>query len=149
MINNLHSQSIFDPRKYPNQKTHESAGFLVWVLPEVQNWFWKQFFKQVLYNHYSNFLCGAFRLKNGVSQNWFPIVFSKFDLTGKRFFFGEKKSEKAKHPEICLIFGGNMPKFQIKWCPLTPPPPYRASNLFQRISHSLLLNLENQTTPLI
>ena len=45
----------------------------------------------------------------------FPIVFSKSDMT-------KKNSGKAKHPKICLSFGGSMPDAQIKQCPLTPSP---------------------------
>ena len=37
--------------------------------------------------------------------------------------FGQKNSEKAKLPKICLSFGGSMPIAQIKMCHLFPPPP--------------------------
>ena len=51
------SKTILDLGKCPNQKTHESesAGFLVWALPEVQNCFRKQFLHKVIYNYYSKF----------------------------------------------------------------------------------------------
>ena len=44
---------ILDLGKCPNQKMHESesACFLVWALPAVQNQFSKQFSKKVLYNY--------------------------------------------------------------------------------------------------
>ena len=64
-----------------------------------------------------------FVLKNGASQIGFPIVFLKCNLTKVGSFFCRKKnSEKAKHPKICVSFGGSMPITQIKWCHLTPSP---------------------------
>ena len=61
----LLSKLILDFGKCPNQKTHESesAGFLVWALPEVQNCFRKQFLHKVIYNYYSNKNFGAVCLK--------------------------------------------------------------------------------------
>ena len=49
------SASVMVLGKCPNQKTHasESAGFLVWALPEVQNCLWKQFLHKFLYTYYS------------------------------------------------------------------------------------------------
>ena len=37
-------------------------------------------------------------------------------------FWQKKNYEKAKHPKICLSFGGSIPIAQIKWCHLTPSP---------------------------
>ena len=52
----LLSDLIFDLRKCPTWKTHESetACFLIWALPEVQNWIQKQFSHKVLYNFLTN-----------------------------------------------------------------------------------------------
>ena len=57
-IQKLLSETILDLWKCPNQKTHESesTGSLVWALPEVQNWFQRQFVNQVLYNYHLEFL---------------------------------------------------------------------------------------------
>ena len=42
-------------------------------------------------------------------KNGFPIVFSKCDLAGGGAkCVTEKDSEKAKHPQICPSFGGNV-----------------------------------------
>ena len=42
----------------------------------------------------------------------FPFYFQKVLWPWQGFIFGEKNSEKAKHPEICPSFGGNMPEAQ-------------------------------------
>ena len=54
-IRKLLSKLILDFGKCPNQKMHESesAGFLVWALPMVQNHFSKQFYQKVLYSYCS------------------------------------------------------------------------------------------------
>ena len=66
------SETILDLRKCPNKKTHESesAGFLIWALPEVKNCFQKQYLHKVLYNYYSKFFCGAFCLKKFALKKW-------------------------------------------------------------------------------
>ena len=46
----------------------------------------------------------------------FQFFFIFYDLAGMGTYFATKNSEKAKHPRICLTFGGNMPYY--------PPPPY-------------------------
>ena len=46
---------IFDHGKSPNWKMRESAFFLVWALPAVENQFLKHFSNKVLYNYYSIF----------------------------------------------------------------------------------------------
>ena len=64
-VSKLLSKTILDLGKCPNQKTHEreSAGFLVWALPMVQNRFWKQFLHKVIYNYYSKFFWSVSSLK--------------------------------------------------------------------------------------
>ena len=47
-------QTNFGPREVP-QSESESAGFLVWALPAVQNQFGKQFCSKVQYNYGSIF----------------------------------------------------------------------------------------------
>ena len=42
----------------------------------------------------------------------FPLYFQKVLRPGQGFIFGEKSSEKAKHPRICPSFGGIMPEAQ-------------------------------------
>ena len=70
-------ETILDLGKCPNQKTQESesAGFLVWALPEVQNCCQKQFSDKVIYNNYLKKKLERLDLKNGASKNGFPIVF--------------------------------------------------------------------------
>ena len=89
-IRKLLSKLMLDLKKCPNQKMHESesACFLVWELPAVQNYFLKQFSYKVLINYCSKFF-GAFRsafkkskkrisqCKNVISK-W-PKVFWEFD----------------------------------------------------------------------
>ena len=45
----------FEPRKVPQPETHEieSAGFIVWALPEVKICFRTQFLHKDLYNYCS------------------------------------------------------------------------------------------------
>ena len=66
----------------------------------------------MLYNNYSKINLGAFCLRNGVTKNGFPIVFSKSDLGrgGTLLLLIFFLSEKAKHPGICPSFSGNVPK---------------------------------------
>ena len=71
------SDSIFDPGKYPNQKVYksESAGFLVWVFLEVQNWFWKQFLIKFYIITILNFLLSVSSKKNCIKKMEFPLYF--------------------------------------------------------------------------
>ena len=43
----------------------------------------------------------------------FPLYFQKGISPEKGIFFGAKKSEKGKHPKICLSLNGNMPEAHI------------------------------------
>ena len=51
----------------------------------------------------------------------FPLYFQKEIWPGYVFIFGEKNSEKAKHPRIFPSFGGNMPEAQTDKGLLRPP----------------------------
>ena len=89
-----------------NGKMHESAGFLVWALPVVQNHFWKQFSNEVLYNYCSKYLFWAFWsvLKKSFKKNWFFIIFSKSDLAMEELYFHPKKILKRQNSAENLIF---------------------------------------------
>ena len=65
----------------------------------------------------------AFRLKKWRFKNWtFHCIFKMWFDHGRVTFLAKKNSEKAKHPKICVSFGGSMPIAQIKRCHLTPSP---------------------------
>ena len=56
--------------------------------------------------------------------NGFPFVFLKCDLTrGGGGLIRDKKSKKAKLPEMCPNFDGTLGETQFHQCSLTPPPP--------------------------
>ena len=87
----------FGPRKCPNQKMHESesAGYLVWALPEVQNRFWKQFLLKVLYNYYSKKI-EVFRLKKWRSKKFISYCILKMGFDHGRVTFLTIKKTKQK-----------------------------------------------------
>ena len=60
----LFSDSILNLGKCPNWKTHESesACFLVWALPKVQNQIEKHFSHKILYNFLTKFFLERFSL---------------------------------------------------------------------------------------
>ena len=92
----------------------ESAGFLVWALPEVQNLFRNQLF-QIKSNIIIilNLFFGAFCLKKWRLKKWiFHCIFKMGFGRGRVYFLTIKNSEKAKHTKICLRFSGNMPQAQ-------------------------------------
>ena len=114
-----------DLGKCPNQKMPEieSAGFLVWELPEFQNLFWEAVFNQVLYNYYSLFFCGGFCLKKWRLKKWiFHCTFKIWYDWGMVPFLAILFLKGQTAPKICLSFGDSMPEAQIKRCPLTPSP---------------------------
>ena len=55
----------------------ESACFLVWALPVVENQLLKHFSNKVLYNYCSKFFFERFGEYLKKSKNGFPIVFLK------------------------------------------------------------------------
>ena len=59
--------------------------------------------------------CGAFRLKKWRLKKWiFHYIFNIWFARGRVSFFSKQISENAKHPKICISFGGSMPESQIK-----------------------------------
>ena len=72
------------PWEVPKPEKHESesAGFLVWAIPAVQNCFRKQFYTKSYIITILIFFLERFVLKIGASKSGFPIVFLKCDLTG-------------------------------------------------------------------
>ena len=68
----LLSKLILDFGKCPNQKTHESesAVFLVWALPQVQNFFESSFYTKSYIITILNFFFGAFRPKKWRFKKW-------------------------------------------------------------------------------
>ena len=76
---------IFNDGKCPNWKIQESesACFLVWALPVVENQFFKHFSNKVLYIYRSKFFLEHFGQYLKKSKNGFPIVFEKcnFEMT--------------------------------------------------------------------
>ena len=132
LFSNLFSEPIFVLGKWSNTKYGDTGicVFSVWPLHEVKNWFWKQIWKENTNISIQFFFLKCFGqyLK---SQKWISYcIFKKsFDRCRvyflKKFFF----SEKAKHPKICLSFGGCMPEAQIKQCPLTPSPTSRPNKI--------------------
>ena len=110
--------------------------FFIWGLPEVQNWFWMQFFNQVLYYYYLKVFLWIISSKTIAFQKMdFPLYFQNVIWPGQGFFLSKRKSDKAKHPKICLKIGGSMPKAQIKRYPLTPSP------IIERVLTHLYLSL--------
>ena len=94
--------------------------FSVLPLPEVENWFWKQIWKEsahisILKKYFEEFRSVFKEVKKLIShcifKNWFDWR--------KVFFLTIFFSEKVKHPKICLSLGGSMPEAQIKQCRLT------------------------------
>ena len=71
------SETILDLGKCPNQKTHESesAGFLIWALPEVKNCFRKQFDTKSYIITILKKIVERFVSKNDAKQKGFSIVF--------------------------------------------------------------------------
>ena len=136
---------ILDFGKCPNQKTQESesAGFLVWALPVIQNQFLKQISNKVLYSYHSNFsfqeFWSIFKKKNG----FFHCIFKKWFDRRRVLFSQKKKNWKANHPKICLSLWGSMPEAQIKQCPLTPSPKSQSHKtfLFHKLSKNALLRI--------
>ena len=63
-----------------------------------------------------------FVLKNGFKKWIFCCIFKMWFDRGRVSFLARKKSEKAKHPKICLSFVNSMPEAQIQQCPLIPSP---------------------------
>ena len=55
-------------------------------------------------------------------------------MVGSLFWQKKKDSEKAKHPKLCISFGGSMPIAQIKRCHLTPSPGQRAELVKMRFA---------------
>ena len=87
------SDSIFDLKKCPNQKTHEneSTCFPVGALCEVLNRIWEHFSHKVLHNYYSKKKLDCFGLYLTKSKNGFSIVFSNLVRKGSRGFFQARK----------------------------------------------------------
>ena len=106
-------------------------AFSSWVLSQDIKSIPKAFFFNlspisIIFNFFC--VCERFRFKNGVPKNDVPkngffIVYSKHDLTLVGFNFCHKESEKAKQPEKCTSFNGNIQEAQILKVPFKAPPP--------------------------
>ena len=119
LFSNLLSESIFDFGKWSNLKyanTHICV-FSVRPLPEVENWFRKQIWKENT-NIFKEFRSIFKKVKKWISY----CIFKKWFDRRRVYFFGGENSDKSKHAKICLSLGGSMPEAQIKQCPLTPSP---------------------------
>ena len=103
-------EMILDLGKCP--KTENSwkwiSVFLIWALPEVQNWFQRQFFNEVLTIlcfFVEHFVQKKWHLEIGISYCIWKMWFDQ----GRVTFWWRKKSRKAKHLKICISFGISMP----------------------------------------
>ena len=127
-------------------------NFGPWELPQLENsWKWKcrfsslgtskgpkLFLKAVFYtksciitilNLFGAFCLKKWRFKKWISHRIWKMWFDQNRVT----FLAQKNSEKAKHPKICICFGGSMPIAQIKRCHLPPRPPYLRCKLYKKI----------------
>ena len=88
----------------------ESAVFLVQAFLVVRNQFWKQFSNKVLYNYYSKKKLERFGQYLKSEKMDFPLYFQNviWPGGGGLFLLAKKISEKAKYPQICPRFGGNV-----------------------------------------
>ena len=112
LISNLFLKSIFNFGKWTNVYEYTYSHihvFSVWPLPEVKNWILKQIWHENVHISIQNFFLKRIGQYLKKSKNGFPIVFSKCDLAeGGHFFITIFFPEKAKHPQICQKFGGNV-----------------------------------------
>ena len=58
------------------------------------------------------------KVKKLISHGFQNVIW----LGGGALFITKKKSAKAKHPQICISFGGNVGKPYFCHSPIIPPP---------------------------
>ena len=78
--------SIFDLGNCPYRRTPESACFLVWALPEVQNQIRQQFSHKVLHNFLTNFFWTVLVYIYKSKLLDFPIYFQFLRKRNPEFF---------------------------------------------------------------